>query len=103
MPRPMPNFAPAVLAVTNELDYQNEVWGERYPGSRSGGVAFHRSLDEYTLYIQRYANMMAADNCVTAEDFKKKVHISRKIAALAIACLTEHGVLTRAEEERGLD
>jgi len=98
MPKPTPNHAPAMLAVAAELDYQHEMWGERKPDSYSGGVAFDRSLDEYTLYIRRYAERMAAGNCVTAEDFKEKVHLARKIAALSVACLAEHGCLTRADE-----
>ncbi len=100
MIKPMPNHAPAMLAVAAELNYQHMTWGEREPDAYSGGTAFDRSLDEYTLYIQRYANMMAAKNCVTAGDFKRKVHLARKIAALSVACLAQHGCLTRREEEQ---
>jgi len=93
-----PDFEPAMVAVFDELDYQEEVWGARVPEAVSGGPAFDRSLDEYTLYINRYADKMAAGNCVTPEDFNQKVHTVRKIAALAVACLATHGPLTREEE-----
>lgn len=94
----MPKFGEAFAAVLEELEWQAEVWGAREPGAESGGAAFDRTLDEYTLYINRYAGRLAAENCVTRHDYENKMHTVRKIAALAVACLALEGVLTRTEE-----
>ncbi len=93
-------FFPAINAVARELKYQDEVWGKVDPESESGTGAFDRSLDEYTLYINRYAQRLAAENCTGPTSFEAKMHTVRKIAALAIACMSEHGSLTREHEER---
>jgi hypothetical protein len=95
-----PCFIPAIAAVLNELDYQDYLWGDRRPPSESGSGAFDRSLDEYTLYINRYAQRLAADNCASTDDFERKLHTVRKIAALAVACLHQHGPISREYEER---
>lgn len=95
----LPDFQPAITAVYSELAHQFQEWGFREPDAYSGGGAFDRSLDEYTLYITRYADRLAAGNCRTAADFEEKVHTVRKIAALAVACLTQHGPLTREQEQ----
>ena len=57
MTRPI-NFLDAFTAIEGELRYQDKLWGEGAEGREaySGGTAFDRSLDEYTLYIHRYCN-----------------------------------------------
>ena len=96
----MSDYSTGFSAVLNELDHQEKVWGKTHPQSESGSGAFDRSLDEYTLYIQRYAQRLGAENCDSAGAFDRKRHTIRKIAALAIACMYEHGVMTRSEEDQ---
>lgn len=91
----------AIEALLEEVEYQGEVWADTRPLSESGSGAFDRSLDEYTLYINRYAQRMAAENCTDEQAFRRKLHTARKIAALAIACLAQHGLATREQEQNG--
>lgn len=91
-------FVPVIVAIVEELDWQELAWGGSDPFSESGTGAFDRSVDEYTLYINRYAQRLAAENCDGTAEFERKMHTVRKIAALCVACMSEHGTFTRDQE-----
>ena len=80
-------------AIDSERDYQDSLWGDTLSGNRipSGGyLPGDRSLDEFTLYIEGYAKDLAhAGSHFVANEAKK--NIIRKIAALAVSAMEQHG------------
>jgi hypothetical protein len=89
--------AEVYTVIDGERDYQDLRWGatlsgERTPGpGQSGG---DRSVDEFVLYILGYTN----DAVNLASHFSKKedvLAVVRKIAALSVACMEQHGAPKR--------
>jgi hypothetical protein len=80
-------------AIDSERDYQDSLWGNTLSGNRApkddqqGG---DRSLDEFAMYLGGYANDLehAASHYVANEE---KKDIIRKIAALAVSAMEQHG------------
>lgn len=78
----------AYTAIDSEREYQDQRWGDTLSGGRPG--AGERSVDEFALYIIGYAN----DLLVNASHFgdpREKMNIIRKISALGVACMEQHG------------
>jgi uncharacterized protein with FMN-binding domain len=77
-------------AFDGERDYQDEKWG----GNGTHGV---HSITEFLVYIQDYTE--EALHIVTHEEDEtanqKALHIVRKIGALAVACMEQHGAPKR--------
>lgn len=93
-------LAEAFNAIASEREYQEHLWGN---GSLSGGGYTAkteaennvRSLDEWTLYILRYANRLANTNCRDEQVYQEKLNTLRKIAALCVAAMEQLGAPLR--------
>ena len=81
-PKPDPDrMQRAFHAAEMEMAYADSVWDNE------------PTLDEFILYIGRYANV-AAEQTTTGNP-KKALHTLRKIAGLAIKAMMRHGVFFR--------
>lgn len=94
-------------AFNTERDYQDELWGKTVygrPVSGSSGYApeagGNRTIDEFALYIQRYANALT-DIAGSTGDAEAKLHAVRKVGALAVACMEQHGAPKRTAKSPG--
>lgn len=79
-------------AIDSERDYQDSRWGSTLSGNRpaeedEGG---NRTLDEYVLYIQGYANDLA-QFASRSSNWEEKLHRVRKVAGLCVAAMEQHG------------
>jgi len=82
-------------AINEERSYQQSKWNENV--TDSGGL---HTLPEWLLYVESYVNE-AKHVYSRFPNPQGRVfcqHALRKIAALAVAALEDHGVVTRAEE-----
>ncbi len=79
--------------IDGERDYQDSKWGN----SASSGIAGDgsRSIDEFSLYILGYAQDAARLASHYADGTAKLAEI-RKVAALCVACMEQHGAPSRA-------
>ena len=75
--------ADVMRAIMSERAYQDKKWG----ASESSEGA--RTLDEFARYISVYADQLKA--LVGGH----KLHAVRKVAALAVACMEQHGAPLR--------
>lgn len=75
-------------AIDSERDYQEEMWGSTFSSDQPGNG--DRTLDEFALYIEGYADDLArvASHSVSVTE---KLNIVRKIAGLCTACMEQHG------------
>lgn len=82
-------------AIEDERQYQDKKWN--HETTASGGV---HSTTEWLVYLDDY--IREAKTVVTRnadpEANVKALHIVRKIAAMAVACMEQNGCRTRAEE-----
>ena len=72
--------------INDERDYQELRWGEHS----------NASIAEFLLYIEHHLNK--AKNRIY-EDTNSSLDEIRKITALGVACMEQHGALYRALEE----
>lgn len=83
--------------VDGERDYQDSRWGGTLSSGRkptddqNGG---DRSIDEFILYIKGYTDD-AVQVASHFGDAAKKLDPIRKIAALCVACMEQHGAPSR--------
>jgi hypothetical protein len=84
MPVDRAKRAIAYHAIDTERQYQEERWGHQ-------GV---KSIDEYALYIQGYANALTAI-CSVSDNAETRLAAMRKVAGLCVACFEQHGVPLR--------
>lgn len=70
-------------ALDSERAYQNMSFQENYH------TATDRTLDEFILYIQQYAQEAGA--LTTHGDEKEALHFVRKVGALCVGCMEKHG------------
>lgn len=82
------------IAIDTERDYQQERWG-----NNPHRQADDRQIDEFALYIARYTARLV-EVATTAENDTDKLDVVRKIAALCVACMEQHGAPQR-EGRRG--
>jgi hypothetical protein len=75
----------AYTSIESEREYQREKWGER-----------PHEIDAFALYIVQYAQKLA-DVCATKGtlDLIEKLDHVRKVGALAVACMEQHGAVDR--------
>lgn len=73
--------------IDQERDYQDSRFGD---GEGTGA----RSLDEFILYINASAGKLA-NSTVSYASSKDKLHALRKIAALCVHAMEQHGVVYR--------
>lgn len=67
-------------------------WGEGLSGERPApeGEGGNRTLDEFILYIQNYAQDLGAFASVS-DDWPEKLNKVRKVAGLCVAAMEQHG------------
>lgn len=87
-----PERMAAYQAIRSERDHQDEQWGKTQSSGRPGNG--ERSLDEFALYISGYADTLRGF-CTEFTDANTKLHAVRKIAALCVWCMEQHGALPR--------
>ena len=79
-------------AIDSERDYQDFRW----QGTKSSNVESHsrdaldRTLDEFALYIQGYANELAKI-ASTTDNPRGKLNFVRKVAGLCVGAMEAHG------------
>lgn len=99
----------AYAAIDSERDYQDERWGRvgniepRKEGLRApqvtgsstmGEGVGNRSIDEFALYIHGYSNDLVKIASHT-NDPREKLDFIRKVAALCVAAMEQHGAPMR--------
>lgn len=75
-----------ISAINEEFRYQEQRWGKKWARQI-------KTLDEWLLYIGEYAAQARAQT--TKGDEEAAHHTVRKIAALAINVMQDHGVRRR--------
>jgi hypothetical protein len=78
--------------IDGERNYQSTKWGNSLSSGRPGDGA--RSLDEFILYISGYSDKAKAFASEFA-DSEKKLDIIRKVAALCVVAMEQHGAVPR--------
>jgi len=81
-----------IEALVSERDYQKEKWGRSASSGRPGHG--ERSIDEYVLYIVEYAAQLQ-HAAATYLNPTTKLEAVRKVTALGVACMEEHGAPRR--------
>lgn len=85
--------------IDSERDYQNKLWVVRKEGEPDTEVT--HSFAEWIMFIEDYLNeakhMLSRESFVTANP--KAGVIMRKVAALAVASLEEHGSEPRFNQD----
>ncbi len=79
-------------AINTERSYQDQKWGDTLSGGRPGKG--ERSVDEFALYISGYTHDLV-HNASHFGDPADKLDIIRKITALGVACMEQHGAPRR--------
>ena len=78
--------------INGERSYQDSKWGNTLSSGRPGNG--ERSIDEFALYISGYSDKLKA-NASEFGDPIAKLDIVRKVAALYVACMEQHGAVKR--------
>jgi len=81
-------------ALMSERRYQERKWSHSASSGQPGNG--ERSIDEYALYITEYAAQLR-HLAGTALDPKDKLAAVRKVTALGVACMEQHGAPLREE------
>lgn len=79
-------------AIDTERDFQHNLWGRS--ASSGGAGAGERTIDEFILYIHGYAQDLAR---IGSHEINRtnKLDFVRKVGALCIACMEQHGAPQR--------
>lgn len=90
-------------AILKEREYQDKRWGKLAPWGGVSEVAYlpaRHELASFLVYIESYVN--EGKELLSRNDDKDSLvpvqHILRKIAALAVAAMEQHGVAFREEK-----
>ncbi len=75
-------------AIKSERDYQADKWGEP-----------EHTIDEFSLYIAEYTNQLVHVAGTTSQGVPK-LDAVRKIVALGIACMEQHGAPHRRRNSK---
>lgn len=84
-------------AIDTERDYQDRRWGNTLSGNREPGEfdrGGDRTIDEFILYIAGYTNDLV-ENASHFADTDVKLDIIRKVTALGVAAMEQHGAPLR--------
>ncbi len=75
-------------AIDGEREYQNIRWTRQSP---------NRTIDEWAMYLQVYSSEMCSIAAHTGDSERavEKLDYLRKIAAMAVAAMEQHGVTER--------
>jgi hypothetical protein len=76
--------------IEAERAYQDSKWGPTQEGGKHSLTEFLAYIQDYTNEAMHICSRTAAPEC---DDFAR--HSMRKIAALAVAALEQHGALDR--------
>lgn len=103
----MPNRDRVYQAIDTERDYQDSKWGRtedkivvgqptpQITGSSTLGLGVgNRSIDEFALYVRGYAEDLAQLASHT-NDPRPKLEFFRKVGALCVAAMEQHGAPPR--------
>lgn len=83
----MPNRAEVYKVIDGEREYQNNLGGSRTDGSP-------KSVGDYIMMLDYYLSH-AKEAWVNNPGIKMAMHDVRKIAAIAVRCMEEHGAPPR--------
>ena len=90
----MASRADVYSTLDSERDYQDSKFKNIvYPHTGERRTATDRSLDEFILYIQQYAQEAGA--LTTHEKEEEALHFVRKVGALCVGCMERHGAPRR--------
>lgn len=78
--------------IDGERNYQDFKWGSSGSSGTQGNG--DRTIDEFILYIYGYAQD-AVKEASHFGDASKKLDVVRKVAALCVACMEQHGAPAR--------
>lgn len=83
-------------AIDSERNYQDKLYSGTFSSKRTkpDGGALERSIDEFSHYIQAYSDQFGVV-IVQHRPTKEKLDLMRKIAAMAVACMEQHGAPLR--------
>ena len=84
-------------AIDSEREYQDRRWGNTMSGDRVPGCheqGGDRTVDEFILYIAGYTNDLV-ENASHFADTDVKLDIIRKVTALGVAAMEQHGAPLR--------
>ena len=84
-------YSNIIAAIDSERAYQDDRWGNQ-DGPDSG--AYGHTVDEFALYILTYAQKLADEASASRGD-DEKLNIVRKVIALGVACMEQHGAPNR--------
>ena len=88
----MPSREEVYQAIDTEREYQDRIWGDTLSDDRPGDGS--RSIDEFALYINGYAHVLMHTASHTGDPMSK-LAVIRKITALGVACMEQHGAPRR--------
>jgi hypothetical protein len=89
------SMAEVFTAIDGERKYQDELWGpteSHGQHSITEFLVFMRDYVEEALHTESRESMSSAD--------LKSLHIVRKVAALGVACMEQHGAPRRSRPYR---
>lgn len=81
--------------LNSERAYQDKRWGASASSNEPGDG--NRTIDEFALYISQYANALARLAATSIEPHDK-LDFVRKVGALCVACMEQHGGRNRESE-----
>lgn len=92
----MPTMDEALDALRNEREYQERLWGDKARGGRDNPGRL-KSTTEWIAFMQNYLREAEDLTCRTFGPVAdpKIVHIIRKVGAMAVACMEQHGAPLR--------
>ena len=80
--------------IDTERDYQNAKFGKTLSSDRPGNG--ERTLDEFILYISVCSDKLA-ESCIFPSSTETKLASIRKVAALCVQCMEQHGGVERKQ------
>lgn len=83
----------AYRAIDTERDYQDDKINELELSINPTGE-WSRTVDEFSIYIAGITNELVKE-CSHFGDTRMKLELMRKIAALCVACMEQHGAPIR--------
>lgn len=82
-----------IEALESEEDYQEGMWlGQKQPSGEEP-----MSVGEFILMLREYVDQAQSEWMVEPKPEKHTLHMIRKIAYIAVACMKEHGAPKRGD------
>ena len=89
-----PEREAAYVAIDTERAYHQSRWATGDLGATVAD-ADTRSIDEWSLYLQRYTMELVLKAANNPSERTEKLATMRKIAAMCVACMEQHGAPQR--------